>query len=290
MPTFLQRNEINDKKWNALASDFLFGQTYYLDAMCENWNGLIVGDYEVALPVPSGEKWCLHYAYQPYFTQSFRVLSADKKVSPELVIRLLNTLKKHYFKFDLCLQFPHDDVKGAWKSHKIPDQVLQLSPSYETLYEQYRPSFKRKLKKVANLGMETAYITDHDEIERVFQGFYNDRNLTSPVALNRYFNTLKVLREHNKLEVLGVYKDDVLTNVTILRKIDAHRIGINSINGEQGRKLNATARAIDQVIKEKAGQDIILDFEGSKIESIQHRNYGFGAIDEYYYYYAYRKL
>lgn len=290
MPTFLHRNEINDKKWNALASDFLFGQTAYLDAMCENWNGLVMGDYEFALPVPSGKKWCLHYAYQPYFIQSFRILAADKEVSPELVTRLLNALKKHYFKFDLCLQFPDDAVKGAWTSHKIPNQVLHLSSSYQTLYENYRPSFKRKLKKVAHLDLKTAYITDHDEIESVFQKFYIDRNLTNPVALNAYFKTLKVLREHNKLEVLGVYKDNVLTNVTILRQTDTNRIGINSINGAQGRELNATARAIDQVIKEKAGQDIVLDFEGSKIESIQHRNHGFGAIDEYYYYYAYRKL
>ena len=55
-------------------------------------------------------------------------------------------------------------------------------------------------------------------------------------------------------------------------------------NNEEGRQKGASHQLIDAIIKENAGKDIWLDFEGSDIPGIAFFFEGFGAQPEYYYY------
>ncbi len=55
-------------------------------------------------------------------------------------------------------------------------------------------------------------------------------------------------------------------------------------NNEEGRQKGSSHQLIDAVIKENAGKDIFLDFEGSDIPGIAFFFEGFGAQPEYYYY------
>ena len=79
-------------------------------------------------------------------------------------------------------------------------------------------------------------------------------------------------------------------NLSIFTKISDSRIALNSINNELGRENNATFFAVNEFIKNNSETDLILDFEGSNIDSIRQRNVGFGATDEFYSYFKYRNF
>ena len=61
-------------------------------------------------------------------------------------------------------------------------------------------------------------------------------------------------------------------------------------NNEQGRHLGASHYLIDTVIKEYAGKDYWLDFEGSDIPGIAFFFEGFGATPETYYFLRINRL
>jgi hypothetical protein len=55
-------------------------------------------------------------------------------------------------------------------------------------------------------------------------------------------------------------------------------------NNEEGRNQAASHQLIDAVIREYAGKEYWLDFEGSDVPGIAFFFEGFGAQPEYYYY------
>ncbi len=50
----LKRKEIDEQKWNALIQTSVqslpYALSYYLDAVAENWEAIVVGDYEASMP------------------------------------------------------------------------------------------------------------------------------------------------------------------------------------------------------------------------------------------------
>jgi hypothetical protein len=64
---------INSKKWDACVdkneNGLIYSQTRFLNAMADNWHGLIIGDYATVLPIPWRKKWGIRYAYVPAFMQ-----------------------------------------------------------------------------------------------------------------------------------------------------------------------------------------------------------------------------
>jgi hypothetical protein len=57
-----------------------------------------------------------------------------------------------------------------------------------------------------------------------------------------------------------------------------------------GRKLKANHFLIDNLIKEFAGQNLLLDFEGSDIEGIANFYRNFGSINQPYYFHRWNNL
>src|ERR1700678_4772667 len=90
----LKRNLIDDTKWNHAirhASNSLpYAYTWYLDALCSRWVGLVMGDYEFIMPLPIGRKWGLLYVYQPLFCQQLGVFY--KRRSESVIELMLNTV------------------------------------------------------------------------------------------------------------------------------------------------------------------------------------------------------
>jgi hypothetical protein len=65
---------------------------------------------------------------------------------------------------------------------------------------------------------------------------------------------------------------------------------LQSVTVDEGRTVQANHFLIDNLVREFAGRDFILDFEGSSVPGIAEFYKTFGATDEPYYFFRYNRL
>jgi hypothetical protein len=74
---YLRQNQIDKKKWDECIkkseNGLIYAYSSYLDAMADNWDAIIVNDYEVVMPLPWRRKYFIKYLYQPPFIQQLGV-------------------------------------------------------------------------------------------------------------------------------------------------------------------------------------------------------------------------
>jgi len=85
----LENSEIDFNKWNHCVLEsptpLVFAQTWYLQATCENWKGLIIDDYQAVMPLTYGTNQFITYLIQPPFTPQLGVYGAISKKNLEKV-------------------------------------------------------------------------------------------------------------------------------------------------------------------------------------------------------------
>jgi hypothetical protein len=107
----LTRREIDADRWDACVEGsglgIAFGYSHYLDIMADDWDGLVVGDYEAVLPVPTRTKWGIRYAYPPRFMGPHPVYSDTGHKPP--IAEFIRTVGG---------RFPFSDIQIAASSHE----------------------------------------------------------------------------------------------------------------------------------------------------------------------------
>ena len=85
----LSSSDINKEKWNHCistnANGLIYSTTDYLDAMAQNWHGIVINDFQAVMPLPWKKKFGILYAYTPPFMQQLGVcgeIPAGEKISP----------------------------------------------------------------------------------------------------------------------------------------------------------------------------------------------------------------
>ncbi|WP_315816464.1 hypothetical protein [Paraflavitalea speifideaquila] len=56
-------------KWDRCIADapngLIYGYSFYLDKMADNWDGLVLNNYEAVMPLPWKKKWGIYYLAHP---------------------------------------------------------------------------------------------------------------------------------------------------------------------------------------------------------------------------------
>src|SRR5262245_57811006 len=69
---FVNRAEIDTERWDNCithsANGLIYPYSFYLDHMADNWDGLVLDDYKVVMPLPWKKKYNIHYLTQPFLT------------------------------------------------------------------------------------------------------------------------------------------------------------------------------------------------------------------------------
>ena len=86
--TYLTYQEIDKAKWddciNQSINKLIYAESVYLDAMAENWDAIIMNDYEAVMPLTWKKKFGIKYLYQPAFIQQGGIFSR-KKIDGKLI-------------------------------------------------------------------------------------------------------------------------------------------------------------------------------------------------------------
>lgn len=294
MMHYLEHDQIDRKKWDALISDhgFIYAQTWYLDVVHPNWEALVLNDYEAIMPLTGGKKFGVPYLYQPFFVQQLGIVSRRPLSAKEQTDFLLSIPQKFRFAeirlnesntFDECIQ--------NIEYHR--NVVLNLNRDYEGIRANYHNNTRRNLAKAEGNGLDIVYETKLEEIIALFRAnrganvkVWGDSEYATLLRLNETAN-----RGHHSF-IVGVKHletNELLCGGMFLMN-EKRVIFLFSGCSEHGKQLNAMTLMMDKVIKDFANKVEVLDFEGSDDDNLARYYLGFGGEAVKYPAYTYNNM
>lgn len=282
---YLQHRQIDQAKWDACIdaspNGLIYAYAAYLDGMAGDWDALVQGDYQAVMPLPWRRKWGFYYLYQPFLCASLGVFG--KEVTASRLQGFLQAIPKKFRLWDMYFNYGNFFQVPGYDLYQRISHTLYLGAPYETLYNNFRPSYKTLLKRFDRLGYT---IKKNIDIEEVLQ---LTRTKLVPVAkvqeedYNRFSKLYKKLAAEEKGISYGAYsaRGELLASGVFLF---SHKRAYYIVAGNHpdGRTVGASHQVINTFIREHAGHDLLLDFEGSDVHNIAFFFKSFGAKEEKY--------
>lgn len=288
---YLTYQQIDKAKWDACIDNaengLIYAYSFYLDAMAKNWGALVLsagsggGDYETVMPLTWNRKYSIYYLYQPPFTACLGVFG--RSLNADTVNEFLKAVPANFKYWDIYFN-PGNLLKlKDFALYERMNYVLNLHTAYENLYTVYRENIQRNIKKSGQFQLS---IHKNIEISDVIKMAKEQSNSYADLAdddFNRFEKLFYVLNSKQKATTYGVYtkeKQLIASAVFFFSHKRAYYIMVG--NHPDGKTLGASHALIDAFIKDHAGEDLLLDFEGSDIPSLAFFYSSFGAVEEKY--------
>jgi hypothetical protein len=282
---YLHRHQIDTNKWDhcidTAPNGLIYASAVYLDHMTTTWDALVLGDYEAVMPLPARKKWGIQYIYQPAFMASLGVFG--KQLSKELVEQFIHAIPNAFKLIDLRLNYGNNfsQLQSVARLHN--NYILPLHAPYEQLFKQYRDNIRRNIKKAQQLGNRYATDIAVEEVVALARLQMDRISDLNPTDYDNFIGLYRSLKQQNKAMACGVYTQSgelVSSSVYFFSNKRAYYILVG--NHPNGRTLGASHYLIDRFIHDQAGQDVLLDFEGSDIRNLAFFYESFGAQRELY--------
>ncbi len=271
-PRYLKNKEIDKAKWdksiNGAANGRIYAYSWYLDILAENWDALVVGDYEYIMPLTWKEKYQIPYIYPPYYIQQLGIFSKND-LTEDTYIQFLNVIpfKFRHIHMSLNIKEPFEFKNMAWKVRN--NYVLDIGRSYEEIYNGYRHDAKKKLKKRSEEFLFSGY-QNCTEILNLYKEFIRPLLPQIKTAdLSRLERVIVKAYENGHLvgRILTDDKKTILASGLFLIS-HARAYYIVGSQTEEGKKKHATHFLLDRFFQEYSGKLRYFDFEGSDVPGI----------------------
>ncbi len=256
--------------------------------MCDNWHGLIIGDYQTVMPVPWRRKLGFRYGYVPAFIQQLGLVGDTKKmIFPDLMKEVYSFLSLA----DLHFNFSNTIIQDSLPVLSRPNLVLQLADAYQSIYAGYRNDLKENIRKAEAENLIYADGSINEAIS-LYQKLYSSRiEQVKQFDYLRFRLLCESLQNNHQCFVRKAADINGNTLATGLFLKDSKRVyNIMNTTLPAGRAKEANHFLLNKVIKEFCGQDLLFDFEGSALPGVKHFYDSFGAVDQPYFYYHFNGL
>jgi hypothetical protein len=287
---FIPREKIDVARWDSCVANspvnLPYAHTWYLDAVAQHWDGLVLNNYEAVMPVPWYWMLAVKKVYQPHYCQQGGIFSMQQ-VDANMISLFLNEMKKHFYTCYIHLNYTNQLQVAAQGFNLRTNLILDLNYSYEKLQTAFSHNHQRNIRKAAKAQL--VYSSSYDN--EAFYSFYIS-------TLNAGREVFKSIHQQALIQLLRVLKERELMTIKVVQDSSGNWLAacllvvynnrfINLINTSStaGKSVGATQYLFSQIINEYASGNQVLDFEGSSIPTIARFYEGFGAIEQPYYAY-----
>jgi len=267
-------SEIDRLKWNqmaALAQFPYFMHTDYLDACWPEWDALILGDYEAALPLKIKKKLVWSIALHPLFIRSIEVLGDTTKSTV-----LSDWLQENVDFFKLCFVKSFSNLENEERLF----QILPLDSAYIEIRKQYSENVKRKLKSFEKSGLQ---VTEGNNIEGLIQLFKAEKadvyEQMNEKALTHLAQLMEAYLTNGRGKLVEVRSQYQLLAAAFFIVQEKKCLYLKGIVNAEGKKIGGMQALFDMVIQEGANRLEYLDFGGSNDAGLAAFNRKFGSND-----------
>ena len=273
----IERKDLDVDKYDACIADSVQSRIYafswYLDVVTDNWDILILNDYEAVMPLPWKQKYFLKYITQPFFCQQLGVFSKEP-ITVKLQEKMIHSIPKKFVK--TTINFNSDNF-FTFKMKSKNNYLLKIENVYAENYKKFNNNRKRDLKKAISSGL---YFEENISIKE-FYDFYllNDKNYLNHLSMQEVLQNILKLNT-SVVHCYGIKsKTDLIASVILLN--GGKRITyLVPVCSALGKKKGAATLLVAEIIKKY--KDKILDFEGAMIPGVAKFYESFGAEIERY--------
>jgi hypothetical protein len=280
---FLKNREIEREKWDYCIGNScngtIYAMSWYLDAVAENWDALLAGDYETVFPITYVKKFGIKILYAPICAQQLGIFS-KKPLSEDTLLSFLKAIPKKFRFGKLQLNSGNIFTKDCGFQitnrvnieQNINDSILVLRKKYKrNITENLRRARKHKIyigessnfyttveTYRSNRGKERYYLED-----KIYDSIYK---LLETMAAQQRLIIHEAYNSEGKF-IAGVIASPFKNKIVLL---------IQGCNAE-GYYTGATSLLLDSILERFATTKEICDFEGSNTESVAIFYAGFGG-------------
>ncbi len=280
----LSRKEIDDDLWNSCLDKSyngqIFGYSWYLDACCPGWKGIVENNYEAVFPFASKKKFGINYLYQPFFTRHFGVYS-QQNISENERNKFLENLPIKYRYWQFCLNSSHQYVPSNINTEKRVYQELNLNQDYLAIRHQYHENLLRNLKKAEKANLTIIRNYSPESVVSQFKLHQKEKQLGFAENDFETLHTLtKTLSEKSKSRCWAVMNSNGETMAgAFFMESNKRIVYLKGFSSAEGKKCGAMHFLFNILIQELVNTNVVLDFGGSNIESVSRFYKSFGAMD-----------
>lgn len=282
---YLTYQQINRQKWDECISNagngLIYGYSVYLDSMAGAWDALVLNDYDAVMPLTWRKKYGIRYLYQPYFTASLGVFGNN--ISASLLSDFLQAIPAFFKYWDIYLNAGNYFELPLFKLYERANYVLPLQNNYQHLFQQFRNNIKRNIVKANQLKLVVEKNIPVERVIELAKEQSTSYSLVSNIDYEKFEKLYHHFHQNQQAVTYAVYtlkKELVASCVFFFSHQRAYYI--LAANHPNGKTLGASHALIAAFIEEHAGQDLLLDFEGSDISSLAFFYSSFGAVTEKY--------
>jgi len=282
---YLSHKEIDKTKWDACieqaSNGLIYPYSFYLDAMAKQWDALVLNDYEAIMPLTWNRKYGFYYLYQPAFTASLGIFGSQ--VNEHLVSSFLDAIPLKFRLIEVALNHQNNFPSVINGYYPRSNYTLDLNKPYEEIFKTYRESHKRNMTKAMQLGGKLTREINVDEIIKLNEEQLKHIGGTKTQDYTNFKNLYIFLKSKDAAKtyaIMGSRNNILASAIFFFSHNRAYYIMVG--NHPDGKTIGASHALIDAFIKDHAGQDLILDFEGSDIRNLAFFYSSFGAKEEIY--------
>lgn len=279
---YLLQKDIDRSKWDrcidGAANGLIYGYSFYLDTLASHWDALVLGDYEAVMPLPWRKKWGLSYIYQPFLTAQSGLFGNG--LTAELIADFLAAIPGHFRLIEYPLNRGNLPAPAGFGVYMRMNYVLDLSAGYEELQKNYRDQTKRNIRKSEKYG---CVLKKKVSVREVLSLAMSNASGIDPGDVNNFEKLYYFLSDRKQAVTYGIAsKNGELLASCVFFFSHARAYYILVGNHPNGRTLGASHALIDAFIRDHAGENIKLDFEGSDLRNLAFFYSSFGAHEEPY--------
>ena len=292
MIQYLTRKELDTKKYdecifNAFNSR-IYAFSWYLDIVADNWDVLILDDYEAVMPLPWRKKYLIRYVYLTPWVQQLGLFTLNE-IENDIADDFINAIPKKFKLIEMFLNSQNHLISNKMTVRN--NYILMLKEPYDNIYKNYKKGRKSDIKVAQKAEIILQEVNNPSKTIELFRNIKSkeiDREESDYQILK---SLVKKLTELDKVKIYEAYdsKNEFLGGAFFI--IDNFRITyLFSAVNEEGRNKNVISLIINSMIKEFSNSNLIFDFEGSMIDSLASFFKSFGSEEEKYYFFRLSRL
>ncbi len=287
---YIKRKDIDHEKWNQCIEQaengLIYGYSWYLDHLAENWDALVLNDYEVVMPLIWRKKYGIKYLYQPPFCQQSGLFGKTAIIQSQISNFL--TIAQHTFRFiEICLNFnnPHE------KTFRKNNFILPLQIPYEQIQTNFTTKLKYNLSRAQKENLHFRVLSNPHKVIDLYQKSYGSRfQHVSPADYSRFKKLCDFLSPEGSVITHETVLNDKPLALSLLLLAMNRLYLIISVTLPEGRLLRANHFHLNEVIKVFSNRELLLDFEGSDLPGVGHFYESYGSLNQPYYFYRHNQL
>ncbi len=288
---YLKRKDIDTQKWDECIvhspNSLSYGLSWYLDAVAENWDAFMLGDYEVVMPLVWLRKFGIKCLYQPYFCQQLGLFGKD--LDKETQIQFLKSASKKFKYININLNPFSAAVAGEFRLKRKKNLLLPLHKNYTSIQKQFSENHKRNIQKAEKAELIFSGKTGLKEFQNFYLQNINRKTENFKPKHEKIFRHLSeaLLNNGSGLIFSVENRNGNLLAASLIVKHNHRLTNIINTSSTEGKKSRASHLLFAHLIHKYSASANVLDFEGSSIPGVARFYEGFGASEEVFYNYHY---